>query len=82
MTTKKELMKSIDYELQAIPRLEDFLPYRKRTNKGKGRFLGSIKNHEPQQNRNEPCNCGSGIKFKKCCYKNIQYVTKLKTNEE
>lgn len=22
-----------------------------------------------QQGRNEPCNCGSGLKFKKCCGK-------------
>ena len=26
-----------------------------------------IKNNQPKIGRNEPCPCGSGIKFKKCC---------------
>ena len=25
------------------------------------------KNRKPQQGRNDICNCGSGIKYKKCC---------------
>jgi len=26
---------------------------------------------EKQQGRNEKCNCGSGVKFKNCCYRII-----------
>jgi uncharacterized protein YecA (UPF0149 family) len=28
---------------------------------------GTIKRDEPKTGRNEPCRCGSGKKFKKCC---------------
>jgi uncharacterized protein YecA (UPF0149 family) len=26
-----------------------------------------IRNLEPRQGRNDPCACGSGLKFKRCC---------------
>ena len=26
-----------------------------------------VSNQPPKQGRNEPCNCGSGVKYKKCC---------------
>lgn len=29
------------------------------------------KNQKPKQKPNEPCNCGSGKKYKKCCFKII-----------
>lgn len=28
------------------------------------------KDREAGQGRNEPCNCGSGVKYKKCCLQN------------
>ena len=30
---------------------------------------GALKRFKKKVNRNEPCICGSGIKFKKCCGK-------------
>jgi uncharacterized protein YecA (UPF0149 family) len=30
-----------------------------------------IKRDEPKINRNEPCPCGSGKKYKKCCLINL-----------
>jgi|TARA_Y100000310_G_scaffold198795_1_gene198767 uncharacterized protein YchJ len=32
-------------------------------------FIGQSHSYKKQQGRNEPCNCGSGKKFKKCCWK-------------
>jgi hypothetical protein len=28
----------------------------------------TVVRHEPRVGRNDPCPCGSGKKFKKCCY--------------
>jgi uncharacterized protein YecA (UPF0149 family) len=29
--------------------------------------VGTIVRHDPHVGRNDPCPCGSGRKFKKCC---------------
>ncbi len=37
-----------------------------------GELVADVKpiiNEQPKQGRNDPCNCGSGKKFKKCCGK-------------
>lgn len=35
--------------------------------KGVVRITGPIVNEVPKMGRNEPCWCGSGLKYKKCC---------------
>jgi len=30
-------------------------------------FIGGLVNTEPKTGRNDPCICGSGRKYKKCC---------------
>ncbi|MBC8378703.1 MAG: SEC-C domain-containing protein [Planctomycetes bacterium] len=35
------------------------------------RKVKTIKHEEPKVGRNDPCPCGSGKKYKKCCGKNI-----------
>ena len=34
--------------------------------------LKPMRTSEPQVGRNDPCPCGSGLKFKKCCLKKQQ----------
>ena len=31
-----------------------------------------FQNARPKTGRNEPCPCGSGVKFKKCCYMEVK----------
>ncbi|HAH44109.1 MAG TPA: hypothetical protein DCM07_04505, partial [Planctomycetaceae bacterium] len=33
--------------------------------------IDPIVNQQPKVGRNDPCPCGSGKKFKKCCGKNL-----------
>ena len=28
---------------------------------------GPLRNRRPKTKRNDPCHCGSGLKYKKCC---------------
>jgi uncharacterized protein len=55
---REDLAKQITASVASIYRF--WLPHRKAVN-------GPIKRTEPKVGRNEPCPCGSGKKFKKCC---------------
>ncbi len=35
---------------------------------------GTVRRTEPKMGRNDPCSCGSGKKFKKCCIMNFQKI--------
>lgn len=41
-----------------------------------------IKRKRVKWKRNWPCVCGSGIKFKRCCIKDIQALDSLDGNEQ
>jgi uncharacterized protein len=60
---REELAKQIPASVAAIYRY--WIPYRKAVHE---RALAtSIQRAEPKIGRNDPCPCGSGKKFKKCC---------------
>ncbi len=56
---KDEDISELEYMLN--PKAFNKRPKMKRTN------TDTIKNTEPIIGRNEPCPCGSGLKYKKCC---------------
>ncbi|XBO30381.1 SEC-C metal-binding domain-containing protein [Paraburkholderia fungorum] len=57
------LTKQIPASIAAIYRF--WLPYRQAVHEQK--LTATIQRTEPKVGRNDPCPCGSGKKFKKCC---------------
>ena len=55
-----------NYDLDMINHIED-MRYSHLTKKQKEAVIEPIRT-EPKIQRNEPCSCGSGKKYKKCCY--------------
>ncbi len=50
--------------------LEDLLPDNRQRSTVGGNY--TVRRPVPKLGRNEPCHCGSGKKYKKCCYSNDQ----------
>ena len=58
--------------LYTLPQWNDILPEDKRKELyKKQKNSGTIHNENRKVGRNDPCPCGSGKKYKKCCGKNI-----------
>jgi uncharacterized protein len=60
---REELAKQIPASVAAIYRY--WMPYRKAVHERA--LVTTIQRAEPKIGRNDPCPCGSGKKFKKCC---------------
>jgi uncharacterized protein len=60
---RESLTNQIPASIAAIYRF--WLPYRQAVHEQK--LTATIQRTEPKVGRNDPCPCGSGKKFKKCC---------------
>jgi uncharacterized protein YecA (UPF0149 family) len=63
----KEIVNKYE-ENKGILELADDLMYDKPTKKQMNQVIIPVRT-EPKYQRNEPCPCGSGLKYKKCCKK-------------
>ncbi|EEF27428.1 conserved hypothetical protein [Ricinus communis] len=68
---REEISKQIPASVAAIYRY--WLPYRKAVSERQ--IATTIQRASPKIGRNDPCPCGSGKKFKKCCGALHQYCT-------
>ena len=59
-----------DY-LYTLPEWDDILTEEKREEIAKAYRRSKTVVKEPKIGRNDPCPCGSGKKYKKCCGKNL-----------
>ena len=74
----EQLMDQIDYEVtrrifrtRLVPRTPVFMPQNMITNLDSADGMGLVnskRTSQPHPGRNDPCPCGSGKKYKKCCY--------------
>jgi len=74
----EQLMDQIDYEVtrrifrtRLVPQTPVFMPQNMITNFDFADGMGLVKpvtSGQPHPGRNDPCPCGSGKKYKKCCY--------------